>query len=419
MPRSHHLKSLTLRNFKGIAELDLSFDESLTLLAGVNGVGKTSVMQALVAAVTATWDQLTNATYPRFVFRESVVRSGADRAEIVLGVKVTRPTIHPVIRFYVDVDGPRLKGGLCSLGIGEALAEHVPPPPPVVYYEQDRLSPTGPSGKRDVPVSPDKMNQVGSPGTTATSQDEFKSWFFEKETDESQEVRDRKGREYEDPELAAVRGLLPQLGGFTAVRSRRPSGSSERILFLKKDGTDIPFDSLSGGEQAFFLLAADLARRLMAASPHTPLAEVPGIVCIDEIELHLHPAWQRRILRTLMKTFPACQFVVSTHSPQVIGGVEARHVRLLTLAESGRRKVSQPIASMGRDSNYVLRGILDTPERDDRVNHLLMKFDRLVDAGKLEAAERVLDQLDEAIEGQSSAVAIRQARWNRLHRTAE
>ena len=157
----------------------------------------------------------------------------------------------------------------------------------------------------------------------------------------------------------------------------------------------------------------------MLACPGTPVAEAPGIVCIDEIELHLHPAWQRRILRTLMETFPACQFVVSTHSPQVIGGVEARHVRLLTPGENGVRKVSQPLASKGRDSNYVLTGILDTPERDDDVSHLFAEFDRLVDAGELEEAERVLGSLDEAVEGQSSGVAIRQAKWNRLRRAAE
>ena len=80
------------------------------------------------------------------------------------------------------------------------------------------------------------------------------------------------------------------------------------MLLLKKDGIEIDFESLSGGEQSFFLLAADLARRLMIESPNTRLAETPGIVCIDEIELHLHPAWQRRILKSLMETFPACQF---------------------------------------------------------------------------------------------------------------
>ena len=185
-----------------------------------------------------------------------------------------------------------------------------------------------------------------------------------------------------------MRQLLKQLDGFTAIRSRKTPDSGERTLFLEKEGADIPFETLSSGEQAFFLLAADLARRLMLSSPGTPLAEAPGIVCIDEIELHLHPAWQKRILRMLMDTFPACQFVVTTHSPQVIGGVEAHHVRLLEPASNGVRTVSQPRATKGRDSNYVLKGILDTPERDDEVSTLFDKFDRLIDDGELEDAGR-------------------------------
>ena len=188
---------------------------------------------------------------------------------------------------------------------------------------------------------------------------------------------------------------------------------------MEKDGADIPFESLSGGEQAFFLLAADLARRLMLAapSPRTTLKDAPGIVCIDEIELHLHPAWQRKILKTLMKTFPACQFIVTTHSPQVIGGVEAHHVRLLEPAENGVRTVSQPIASKGRDSNYVLKGFLETPDSDDEVRTLFDEIDRLIDAVELDDAGQLLNKLDNAVEGESSRVAVRRAKWNRLRRT--
>ena len=76
--------SLKLRNFKGVAELDFALDESLTLLAGVNGVGKTSVIQALVAALTHTWWRKPPHDYPRFGLPESVVRTGASGTEIVL-----------------------------------------------------------------------------------------------------------------------------------------------------------------------------------------------------------------------------------------------------------------------------------------------------------------------------------------------
>ena len=372
MPRFLHLKSLKLRNFKGVAELDLAFDETLTLLVGVNGVGKTSIIQALVAAVTHAYHITPPHDYRPFEFPASVTHDGTSSMEIVLEVGV--PDQSPA-ELCLAPQGNRLTlVGARSRGLPLFPKNVQPQLPLVVYYEQNRgVNPD--FGGRNVQVS-SVNNRVSSLHTTISSPSEFKAWFFEKEADEGRETRERKDLSHEDPELKTIRGVLARLDEFTAIRSRKPADRSERILFLEKNGADIPFDSLSGGEQAFFLLAADLARRLMLESPNAPAAEAPGIVCIDEIELHLHPAWQRRILKTLMKTFPGCQFVVSTHSPQVIAGVEARYVRLLTPGRSGVRKVSQPIASKGHDSNYVLKGILDTPERDDEVSELLAEFDR-------------------------------------------
>ena len=415
MPHTLRLKSLKLRNFKGVAELNLPLDESLTLLAGVNGVGKTSVIQALVAAVTHTWWRIATQKYPFFRLPDDVARTGSSETDIVL--ELSWGELLPVpARFSLRNGGLTLEKSHVSqlMKNFEALPA---PLPLVVYYEQNRVA-TSRAKHTMVSVS-STTNRDSSLHTTVSSPGEFKAWFFEKEADEGRETRERQDLQHEDPELKAIRGLLSQLDGFSAVRSRKPPESSERVLLLEKEGLEIAFGSLSGGEQAFFLLAADLARRLMIESPNTPLAEAHGIVCIDEIELHLHPAWQRKILKSLMKTFPTCQFVVTTHSPQVIAGVEARHVRLLEPGENGVRKISQPIASKGHDSNYVLKGILDTPERDDEVSQLLAEFDQLADDGDFDQAERVLHDLEDAVEGQSSALAIRQAKLNRLRRTAK
>ena len=415
MPHPLRPTSLKLRNFKGIAELDVAFDESLTLLAGVNGVGKTSVIQALVATVAYTWWARHSFDKRGEAFPEIVARTGAPGTEVTLDLSAGS---RPPLQLHFSH-----RGGCLGLDQRETWklrtnSGALPPTfPLVVYYEQSRVASPGPDARHVLPVS-SRDNRETSLNTTASSPIEFKAWFFEKEADEGRETRDRRDLEYEDPELATIRGLLRRLDGFTAIRSRKLPDSRERILLLEREGAVVPFDSLSGGEQAFFLLAADLARRLMLESPNIPVAEAPGIVCIDEIELHLHPAWQRRILKSLMEAFPACQFVVSTHSPQVIAGVEARHIRLITPGENGVREVSLPIASKGRDSNYVLKGILDTPERDDDVSRLFDEFDELIDAGEMEEAERVLGELGQAVEGQSSGVAIRQAKWNRIRGAA-
>lgn len=70
-------------------------------------------------------------------------------------------------------------------------------------------------------------------------------------------------------------------------------------------------------------LLGDLARRIAIANPYreNPM-EGEGIVLIDEIELHMHPSWQRRILGVLKQLFPNVQFIITTHSPQVLGSVD-------------------------------------------------------------------------------------------------
>ena len=89
----------------------------------------------------------------------------------------------------------------------------------------------------------------------------------------------------------------------------------------------LELDQLSGGQRAILALAADLAWRMAQGNPHLedPLAS-EAIVLIDEVELHLHPSWQQRILNDLRRTFPNAQFIVSTHSPQVLTTVEPKNI---------------------------------------------------------------------------------------------
>ena len=416
MPPYPHVRSLKVRSFKGIAKLDLPLDESLTLLAGVNGVGKTSVIEALLAAVTDVWSWLApNGQEAWFRSSGDLVRFGAREGKITLEL-----VFEDDVRTTYDATVTPKGLGERKYSKNEVLSElrkEISPIPLVVYYDQNRIGGLKSEGYR----SSSKTNRKAALDTTPRALSDFKNWFFEKESDEAREAVERNDLGYTDPEVRAVHEVLKSIAGSSAVlRSRKPDGSMDRMLFLRKEGGfDIPFEALSGGEQAYFLLAVDLARRLLLEFPGSTLAEAPGFVCIDEIELHLHPAWQREILTSLMDQFPRCQFVVSTHSPQIIGSVAGRHIRLLSSDGKGQINAAEPIASKGRDSNYVLEGIMDTPEQDPRVDDLFAKFDQFLDAGALEEADRVLDALDDLIEGKSSRVAVRRAKCRRLRRAAE
>jgi predicted ATP-binding protein involved in virulence len=134
----------------------------------------------------------------------------------------------------------------------------------------------------------------------------------------------------------------------------------------------------------------DLARRLSQANPSLddPLTEGDALVLIDEIDLHLHPKWQRQIVRNLTTVFPRCQFIVTTHSPQVIGEVE--HDRIQIIANG---QVYSPTHSFGVDSSRVLEEIMEADPRAQEVKDLLSQLSQEVGNQRFESARVLLAQL--------------------------
>ena len=410
------VRLLGVRNFKGIAKLNIRLDDTLTLLAGVNGVGKTSAIEALLGGVTRLWSSLCKGSgQHKFTPSGEILRYGESKGHIEIELN-RKDDLIANFNVLLQRDG---LGALSSQGPkGRQWPRiNLSSLPLVVLYDQNRVG--GLLSEEFLLLS--KTNRKAALDNTPDALSDFKKWYFDKESDEALEAVARNDLRYADPEVRAVQEVIRFIAGSsTSLRSRKPDGSMDRMLFLRKAGKpDIPFEALSGGEMAYFLLAVDLARRLLLEFPGSTLAEAPGLVCIDEIELHLHPAWQREILTSLVELFPRCQFVVTTHSPQVIGSVAAKHVRLLSSDVAGNVDVTEPVASLGRDSNYVLAGIMDTPEQDPRVDELFEEFDRLVDEGKLDEADKVLDELDCLVEGQSSRVSLRRAKCSRLRRAPE
>jgi len=101
-------------------------------------------------------------------------------------------------------------------------------------------------------------------------------------------------------------------------------------MMLYKGETPLNINQLSSGEKTLLALVADLVRRLAIANPHrkNPLLG-NGVVLIDEVDLHLHPGWQRTVIPQLQKTFPNCQFITTTHSPLILSLVPRQQVVIL------------------------------------------------------------------------------------------
>lgn len=110
------------------------------------------------------------------------------------------------------------------------------------------------------------------------------------------------------------------------------------------------------------ILFGDLARRMALANPSMPNPlEGEGVVLIDEIDLHMHPSWQRKVMGVLKKTFPNIQFIVTTHSPQVLGELNEDY-NIFVLYHQDKCIVGRKYDSfIGWDSNVLLEEVMGTP----------------------------------------------------------
>ena len=142
-------------------------------------------------------------------------------------------------------------------------------------------------------------------------------------------------------------------------------------MIVDKNGQELRVDQLSDGEKCTLAMVGDLARRMAIANPaqDDPLGG-EGVVLIDELDLHLHPGWQRHVVSALEGTFPNCQFLVATHSPQIVGHVAPERIWLLERTKSGV-SASRPAESFGQRAGRILEDVMDGPERPQEIKDRL------------------------------------------------
>jgi predicted ATP-binding protein involved in virulence len=220
------------------------------------------------------------------------------------------------------------------------------------------------------------------------SLNDFANWYRVVESDARPAARDRFFQQLEQ----AIKAFLPEVSDLSLNDSRPPRFSvskNNQILFLEQ---------LSDGERGLLALVFDLTRRLAIANPDCddPISEGVALVLIDEIELHLHPKWQRNVLQRLCDIFKACQFVVTTHSPLVLGEVPARCVRFLEFVD-GKVQVFTPSEAYGMDANRILQEFMGAPVRNRRVEEELTMLFELIDNEEFDYARTAIATLEEKL----------------------
>jgi predicted ATP-binding protein involved in virulence len=179
--------------------------------------------------------------------------------------------------------------------------------------------------------------------------------------------------------------------------------SYEELVMQKGEQEILPVSLLSDGTRTMISLIADLAFRCVClnglSGSDSPLNS-PGIVMIDEIDLHLHPRWQQRVLHSLRQAFPKIQFIVTTHSPQVLSTVDRTTIRLLSQASDDEIVHSEipGLQTQGVSSSDILAQVMGVdPVPDEVAAHRLREYKALVQQNQQEAelARSLRQQLEQ------------------------
>ena len=430
------LERLTLANFRGFDQIDLEFEKDVTVIAGVNGVGKSAILSALVSAMSLALPRITPSQESPHGLFDTDVQSGKhsltlsvslnlDAANVYVDISrpapleaerakelvkrrdelrfATRETKKgskeeqeiedelrrieiqlapvndtPTVRILASKPDTAQEDVVSSAKVGRAQ-------PVAVFYSTSRfLSRLPPS------LPKTKAIEIATAYGKALSQlevslNDFANWYRVLAEGEQSKIASRMFQQLE----AAVATFLPDVGGLS-LHSERPPRFS-----VKKNGSTFYLEQLSDGERGLLALVFDLTRRLAIANPDSdnPIAEGVALVMIDEIELHLHPKWQRQVIRKLCDVFRSCQFVITTHSPQVIGQVRAEKLRLLSHDESGKVTLNPVAQSFGMDSSWVLQNIMGVPARDYETEQKLSRVYDAIDEGKYGVARTFAEEM--------------------------
>lgn len=169
--------------------------------------------------------------------------------------------------------------------------------------------------------------------------------------------------------------------------------SHELEVCIKRDHETerLPVRMLSDGEKGIIGLVADIAYRMALLNPDllSGILETPGVVLIDEIDLHLHPAWQKRIVGDLIRIFPNVQFIMTVHAPSILVNVPKENIWILD-----RYRLYQPQSTTyGRTVEEVMQEVMDINVRPEEILSLQRRFDQAVEKKEFEEAKKLLEQM--------------------------
>lgn len=323
------IKRLEMENFRCKARASIDIGSRLTLLMGENGSGKTTFLDALAIALGSLVSYLPGAEGRGFKLRGEIRQADG---KILPHARILVETVDGISWDCIkwgkgkrskvsEIGKKRLREFVDSRILNPLIDNQDFSLPIFAYYGVSRALLDIPERRRGFDSESDRIGNALNQSLNSVSN--FRSafiWYYLKEYEELRARNSLRNFEYQHPQLKAVRHCLTTL--FPSLSDPRFAVKPPPRLIVTESGEDLELSQLSDGYKTMIGLAIDLSRRMAAGNPgmDNPL-ESPAVVLIDEVDLHLHPAWQQRVVSDLLRCFPNTQFILTTHSSVVVEGV--------------------------------------------------------------------------------------------------
>ncbi|MBQ9240143.1 MAG: AAA family ATPase [Duodenibacillus sp.] len=399
------IASVHLKNFRGFEDITVDLEPHVNVIVGINGAGKSSLLEGIARGIYAFGRQCNAFSFLEFDSLKDVRRKSE--------VTGSRATFNPQYPCQCEVDvehhGKSARSVLTYDG-GKFPLESVQGEyrldvkrleeswPLLLFFPAERhwghmqqLNEVAAVTRKSQRV--DAYNKWNAAATNAQV---FFSWFVEKSMERMQlQAAGKENLEGHDLEI-----LRKTLQPLLRIRNIYYDFIEKDIIVdweASKDGgtARTAFSSLSDGEKEVICLFSEIVRRMGILNPHLgaeTVTRTDGVVLIDELDLHLHPSWQRKIVTCLHQAFPQIQFIVTTHSPQILGEVRPENVILLNNGAA-----EKPQQSFGLSTDSILTRVMETSATSKDIETDLGKISRLVDEDKIADAQNVLEALQRKV----------------------
>jgi predicted ATP-binding protein involved in virulence len=399
------IKKITLRNFKCYKELTLNLKSGINILYGVNGTGKTSILKAINMAASAFLGSFktletqpfmpsdlrlaiqNGMPYPQYQFPIEIETEG-----LVLNTKVNWSIGQKSMNassFFRHSTSLKLISETADTAVRQGETLNLPL---IAYFSTQRLFVQSKISKKKLDG---RLSGYHNALDATNIREQIKFWLKDAEYEQYQKRQTQPN--FTNMGLETIKKLiLTHFEEWKRIYYYEPAFDTRLfsgIYIEREDGSIIPEPLLSDGYRNFLWLFLEIAWRCYMLNPFLNekiFDETTGIVTIDEIDLHLHPTWQQKVVSKLKNAFPKVQFVITTHSPIILSAADA-HVLLL----DGDKVLSQN-KLYGMKPTHILEMYMQTMERLPQHQTLIEQYFKLINEEKGKSEEGL--QLRKALE---------------------